>query len=126
MKKLLLFIALIAAGFSFSQKGIVDDLVGALRTGNASKMATYFDNVVEISLPDKNDTYTKGEAEVIIKDFFTAKSVKGFDVIHKGDNNGSQFLIGTLQTKNGNYRATIFLKQKADKQLLQQLRIESK
>jgi hypothetical protein len=82
--------------------------------------------VVEISLPDKNDTYTKGEAEVIIKDFFTAKSVKGFDVIHKGDNNGSQFLIGTLQTKNGNYRATIFLKQKADKQLLQQLRIESK
>jgi hypothetical protein len=49
--------------------------------------------------------------------------VKKFEIIHKGENAGSQFCIGTLYTKNGSFRTTIFMKQKGGGQLLQELRL---
>ena len=61
-----------------------------------------------------------------LKDFFASNPVKSFDIIHKGENAGSQYCIGTLQTKNGTYRTTIFMKQKGDLQVLQELRFENR
>ncbi|MBK6634090.1 MAG: DUF4783 domain-containing protein [Chitinophagaceae bacterium] len=49
---------------------------------------------------------------------------KSFTVIHKGENSGSQFCIGTLVTKTASYRTTIFMKQKGDKQVLQGITFE--
>ena len=51
-------------------------------------------------------------------------SVKSFEIVHKGDNTTAQYLVGTLDTKNGEYRTTIYMKQKGDKHLLQELRFE--
>ena len=45
-------------------------------------------------------------------------------MIHTGNNAGSQYCIGTLQTKNGTFRTTIYMKQKGDKQVLQELKFE--
>ncbi|HYK55893.1 MAG TPA: DUF4783 domain-containing protein, partial [Flavisolibacter sp.] len=78
-----------------------------------------------ISLPDKSDSYSKTQAVIILKDFFTNNGVKGFDVIHKGDNGGSQFCIGTLQTRSGNYRTTVFMKTKNGRQLVKEIRFQS-
>lgn len=125
MKKILLILATVVLA-AFTQQSIIDEMVGAFKTGNSGKLALYFDNVVAVTLPDKSDSYSKTQAETIIRDFFVSNAVKGFDVVHKGDNNGSQFFIGTLQTKNGNYRTTVFLKQKGERQLLQEIRLEAK
>lgn len=97
-----------------------------MRTGNASAVAKFFDNSVEISMPDKSNSYSKSQAELVLKDFFASNAVKGFEIIHKGENAGSQYCIGTLQTKNGSYRTTIFMKQKGDRQVLQELRFENR
>jgi hypothetical protein len=123
-KSILIFAAVVLA--AFIQQSIIDEMVGAFKTGNSSKLALYFDNVVAVTLPDKSDSYSKTQAETIIRDFFANNPVKGFDVMHKGDNNGSQFFIGTLQTKNGSYRTTVFLKQKGERQFLQEIKLESK
>ena len=104
----------------------IDDVITAMRTGNAGTVAKYFDNSVEISMPDKSNSYSKSQAELVLKDFFTSNPVKSFEVIHKGENAGSQYCIGTLQTKNGSYRTTIFMKQKGDHQVLQELRFENR
>ncbi len=104
----------------------IDDVIAAMKSGNAGVVAKYFDNSVEISMPDKSNSYSKSQAELILKDFFVSNPVKSFEVIHKGENAGSQYCIGTLQTKNGAYRTTIFMKQKGDKQVLQELRFENR
>ena len=104
----------------------IDDVITAMRTGNAGTVAKYFDNSVEISMPDKSNSYSKSQAELVLKDFFTSNPVKSFEIIHKGENAGSQYCIGTLQTKNGSYRTTIFMKQKGDHQVLQELRFENR
>jgi hypothetical protein len=126
MKNIFTTVVMLALLSSFTAKIGIDDVIGALKTGNAAQLAKFFDNSIEISMPDKSNSYSKSQAEMVIKDFFSTNNVKGFEVIHKGENAGSQYCIGTLQTKNGAYRTTIFMKQKGDLQVLQELRFENR
>lgn len=125
MKRILLFLASGVILSSFILSSSIDDVILALRSGNASQMAKFFDNTVEITMPDKNNSYSKSQAEMVLKDFFSNNGVKSFTVIHKGENAGSQYCIGTLVTKNGSFRTTIFMKLKEDKQFLQEIRFET-
>ena len=111
---------------SFTTFMSIDEVVSAMRAGNASQVAKYFDNTVEITMPDKGSSFSKSQAEIVLKDFFANNPVKGFEVIHKGQNDGSQYCIGTLITKNGSFRTTLYMKQKGDVLLLQELRFESR
>ena len=111
---------------SFTYNSGIDDIIAAMKTGNASQVAKFFDNNVEISMPDKSNSYSKSQGELVLKDFFTNNVVKSFDIIHKGENAGSQYCIGTLVTKSGSFRTTIFMKQKGDQQVLQELRFENR
>ena len=123
------FFTLLLAGTllsSFTFFSSIDEVINAMKAGNAAEVARFFDNTVEISMPDKNNSYSKSQAELVLKDFFTTNTVKGFEIMHKGENSGSQYCIGTLVTRNGSYRTTIFMKQKGDKQLLQQIIFENK
>lgn len=114
-------IALLICSSSFVQ---VDDIVSAIKSGNASQLSKFFDNTVEIALPEKTNAYSKSQGELVLKDFFDNNGVKNFEVVQKGENAGAQFIIGTLNTRNGEYRTTIYLKQKGDKQLVLELRFE--
>ena len=121
-----LSLSLIILLSSFSFRLGIDDIIAAMKTGNASQVAKFFDNNVEISMPDKSNSYSKSQGELVLKDFFTNNIVKSFDIIHKGENAGSQYCIGTLVTKSGSFRTTIFMKQKGDQQVLQELRFENR
>jgi hypothetical protein len=104
----------------------LDDITGAIRLGNAGELSRYLDSRVDISLPDKSDTYSKIQAEMIIRDFFSTNGVQNFLIKHRGTNGGgSEFCVGVLQTHNGDYRTTLFIKQKGDRQLLQELRFQA-
>lgn len=123
--KLLLFPFLLCSfAFILVDEVTVDEVIKAIKNGDATEISKYFDNTVEITLPDKSNSYSKSQAELVLRDFFNTNVVKDFEVLHKGDNAGSQFCIGILQTKNGIFRTTIFLKQKGEKQVLQELRFE--
>jgi hypothetical protein len=130
MKTYLLSSFLLAAFLFFTgfrpQTSPLDEVVNALKSGNVSQLSRYFDNTVEIALPEKSDSYSKTQAEIVLKDFFNSRGVKNFDLEHRGDNSGSQYCIGTLQTRTGNFRAVIFMKQRSNQQWLQELRIEAK
>lgn len=126
MKRIFTFIFLAVALSSFVVLSGLDEVVNAMKTGNFNVISKYFDNNVEISMPDKTNSYSKSQAALVLKDFFTTNSVSGFEIIHKGENAGSQYCIGTLKSKNGVYRTTIFMKQKNDVQVLQELRFENR
>jgi hypothetical protein len=126
MKHFLVLTVLTAFLSSFIATAGIDEVVAAMKSGNSMMLAKYFDNSVEISMPDKSNSYSKSQAELVLKDFFSSNPVKSFEIIHKGESAGSQFCIGTLQTKNGAFRTTIFMKQKGDMQVLQELRFENR
>jgi hypothetical protein len=123
MKKLFIYVIItfLLSSFTYSS---VQDVVNALKSGNAALVSKYFDNTIDITLSDKSNSYSRSQAELVLKDFFITNGVKNFNVIHTGNNAGSQYCIGTLQTKNGTFRTTIYMKQKGDKQVLQELKFE--
>jgi Domain of unknown function (DUF4783) len=126
MKRIFTLFSILAIVASFSLLSSIDEIVNSLRTGNATEIAKYFDNTVEITLPDKSNSYSKSQAEVVLRDFFINNPVKSFEIMHKGENAGSQYCIGTLVTKNATFRTTVFMKQKGDKHTLQEIRFETK
>jgi hypothetical protein len=109
---------------SFTTQNTIDNVIGALRSGNASELSKYFDDNVELTLPDKSDSYSKAQAQQIVRDFFSNNSVKGFDLKHKGDSPGGHFCIGTLQTGAGNFRTNVFLKTKNGREVVKEIRFQ--
>lgn len=122
-RTLLLLPVFLIAISSFAQSGI-DDVISAIKSGNASGVTKYFDSYVDISMPDKSSNYSKSQGEVILKDFFTNNGVRNFDVKFKGNNDNGDYCIGTIQTKNGSYRATVYMRLKGSKQVIQDIRIQ--
>jgi hypothetical protein len=109
---------------SFTIQSGIDDVIAAMKSGSASALAKYFDNYVDLTMPDKSNNYSKSQAELILKDFFSNNEVKGFEVKHKGSNDNGEYCIGTLHTKNGNFRATVYMRLKGNKQVIQDIRIQ--
>ena len=110
---------------SFTLQSNIDGVIGAIRSGNSAELSKYFDENIELTLPDKSDSYSKAQAQLIVKDFFTNNGVKGFDLKHKGDSPGGHFCIGTLQTNTGNFRTNVFMKSKGGREVVKEIRFQS-
>lgn len=124
MKRIFTILAAVVALSSFTFIAGLSDVINGIKTGDAAAIAKYFDNTVEITLPTKSANYSKSQGEAVLRDFFANNTVKSFTVIHQGESGGAQFCIGTLVTSNGTFRTTVNLKQKGDKQTLQEIKFE--
>ncbi|WP_143309778.1 DUF4783 domain-containing protein [Chitinophaga vietnamensis] len=136
MRKLLIVLGILLGGFisAFALSagssenllaGPFDDVVGAIRQGDVSGLSRYLDNTVEINISGKSNSYSKAQAEIILKDFFAKNQVKSFELLHQGGE-GSKFGIGTLATSGGSFRLSFFLQKKGASMVLNELRFESK
>jgi hypothetical protein len=125
MGRFLRLIFLFAAFFSLTSFEVtVEEILGAFRKGDALKISRHFDSFVEITLHDKSNAYSRTQAEVLLKDFFTTNSVRSFTIIHRVNSNNGEYCVGTLNTQLGEYRTTILFKNKGDRKLIQELRFE--
>ena len=68
---LLLSVTILCSSFTRSSDAEMDSVVIALKSGNANLLSRFFDNRVDISLPDKSDNYSRSQAEMVMKDFFS-------------------------------------------------------
>jgi hypothetical protein len=109
---------------SFHPVYTLDDITYAIRLGNAGELSRYLDNRVDITLPEKTDNYSKIQAEMIIRDFFSTNGVRNFVVRKMGYSGSTEYCVGVLQTRNGDYRTTLFTRQKGDKEVLEELRFQ--
>ena len=123
MKKILFFaIVIFSHLFLNAQNSQVN---AALSAGSSAMLATYFETTVSITILDNENTYSKQQAEVIIRDFFTKHAVKSFSAIHEGASpEGSKFAVGKLVTNNGTFRTFVLVKQKGTAFVIQEIRFE--
>ncbi|MGD0712117.1 MAG: DUF4783 domain-containing protein [Bacteroidales bacterium] len=98
---------------------IISDIEKAIQSGNAANVSIYFNSTIDITVPKNEGTFSKTQAEMIIKDFFTKNPVKSFSINHKGtSNDGSKYGIGTYTSTSSISFRTYFLLKKADKNFL--------
>ena len=113
------------AGLAISQS-TEEALSSALKVGNYKELSKHFDTKIELNIASKEDSYSKAQAELIIKDFFSKQKVSNYAVIHRGKSpDGAKYAIGTLTTSSGKYRTYILTKDVGGSTRVQQLRIEA-
>lgn len=127
MKNKAIVLLLIVSTFSLSLTIDVADLVStAIREGNSKNISAHFIERIDLKVIEKEDVYSKEQAEMILKDFFSKHPVKSFSIAHKSEpKNGSQYFIGTLTTTNGVFRINFLSKTTDGKTLIQQFSIET-
>lgn len=121
---LLVFITSIIS-FAFTID-VIDDVATAIRSGNPKNISKYFIEHIDLKVIEQEDVYSKQQAEMILKDFFSKHPVKSFTIAHKSaPKGGSQYIIGTLETTNGKFRVYFLIKTTGTETLIQQFRIET-
>lgn len=126
MKKGLFIIVFLMGTLGIAQaQNATADISDALKTGNAAKLATYFHASIDLTVVQKQGTYSKSQAEQIVQNFFTENKPSGFTSNHSGTSGeGSKYIIGALATSTGEYRVYIYFKNINGVELIQTLRFE--
>lgn len=107
------------------QSNLVGDVSGHFRNGNSKEIAKYFNASVELNIASETDTYSKAQAEQILRDFFNKNMPVNSSVIHLINTNPN-YQIGILSvlTKTVKYRVTVTFKKTSGDFLITELRIE--
>lgn len=106
--------------------GLVENITAAIKAGNSKELAKYFGPTIEIILPGSDGAFSKAQAEMIIKDFFTKSAPVSFTVNQKGNSaGGAQFIIGTYKSKNELLNVYILLKPVSNQLMIQQMHFEA-
>jgi hypothetical protein len=112
--------------FSVVNEDVINNIVAAITSGDAKKLATYFNSTIDLTLPAGDGTYSKSQAEMMVKNFFTQYPPVSFKINQQGSSKeGSQFSIGTLVTKTAKFRTYFLLKKVNGTPLIHQLQFET-
>ena len=103
---------------------IPEGIVLSLKAGNAEELAKFFHKNVELIILEKEDVYSRSQAEQIIRKFFLEHKPQGFKIIFQGGKENSRYAIGSLTTEETTYRVYILIKKQDGEPLIHQLRIE--
>ncbi len=98
-------------------------IVSAFKKGNATKIASYFGDNIDLSISEKENLYSKSQAEQILKSFFLKHKPSNFKILHKGKSGQSEYFIGEL-TADKNYRVTLNSKSSGSTKTITSLTIE--
>ena len=127
MKKIIIITFLFAiTNLLVADTDIYQEIAAAVRSGNSKEVAKYFNTNVDLTILTQEDTYSKTQAELIIKDFFEKNTPKSFILIHQGTSKeGAMYAIGTLvTTQRVTLRTSFFIKQTSGKYYIRELRFE--
>ena len=102
-----------------------DNVAAAFKNGDASAIAKNFEGNVEITIKTGSTSYSKSQAEMVLKSFFAAHKPKTFSIAHEGTSpQGSKYFIGSLTTSAGNYRTYVYAKTVKNELVIQEIRFE--
>jgi hypothetical protein len=98
----------------------------AIEKANAKDVAKHFGASVELKLPGNEGTYSRNQAELILRNFFSRNAPQSFALQHQGPSrDGSVYAIGTYTSQNGKtFRTYFLLKRISDQMVLHLLQME--
>ncbi len=102
-----------------------DDLMLAMKNGQAAGITKFFNNNVELTLLDNEGIYSKLQAEQMLKNFFIQHPPKTVNIQHRGSSaQGAKYAIAIYEATNGKFRTYIFMKDNGNGLQVNEFRIE--
>ncbi|MDP2189376.1 MAG: DUF4783 domain-containing protein [Sphingobacteriaceae bacterium] len=105
---------------------IIEEISNHIKAGQVKELSAFFDVTVELTIQERENSYSKAQAEIILKNFFNKYPAKSFKVMHRGSSEkGGKYLIGLFVSENDtDFRTSIVLLEKNGQYYIQQLRFE--
>ncbi|MGF1532327.1 MAG: DUF4783 domain-containing protein [Bernardetiaceae bacterium] len=96
---------------------IVENIRLAIKSGSANELSRYLHDPVELNLDEKRESYSRNQAEFILRDFFNKYKVNDFSYVHQGSSKeGLQYVIGKYDHDGGAFQVYMLLKKKENSQ----------
>jgi len=125
MKVLLFIVTLLVNTSIFNTNNILDDIGKLIIDRDAVELCKLVSDNIDLAIVDVEKTYSKSQAEEVLKSFFKSHKVKDFKVLHSGSNNKAlEFAIARLVTENTSFRAYILVDKTGSSDHLIELRFE--
>lgn len=111
---------------AYSQTELLDDITVSFKSADHRMLAKHFSGKIEINLLDQSSVYSKTQAEMVMKDFFSKFEPYDFKILYKNNPSNEQvrFTIGQLETSAGRFRIFFILKSIDNQLYIQEMRFE--
>jgi hypothetical protein len=103
-----------------AQSEVINNLRAAIKAGSSKELVKSFNTMVELNFEGANKTYSKSQAELVMKEFFKKYPPQDFQYIHKGSSKeGLTYVIGKYTFESGSFRVWILVKKFDDQYLVE-------
>jgi hypothetical protein len=124
MKKLLIMLLVFSTAFTVKAQE-TSNVVNALKSADAEQVSNYFDKILDIKFPEKDEIKSigKNQAGIALKSFFSSNNINGFELSSQREMNGTMYIAGKLTNGNEGYKLSMMLKYKDGKPQIITVRI---
>ena len=112
---LILIFIFIASLHTYAQSDVIDNVRVAIKTGSSKELAKYFESTVELNFDGEKSSYSRSQAEFVLRDFFKNYPPVDFEYIHQGKSaQDLRYVIGKYSITGGSYRIWVLFKKSND------------
>ena len=125
MKKIKIMLLFFVISVFTANADTFDDVVTAIKSANVKEISKLFNSSIELTVIENEGVYSKSQAEVILRNFFTQNPSQNVTINHRGSSaQGSKYAIATYESAKGKFRTYIFMKDSGAGMMIQELRFE--
>jgi len=111
----LVFSSAAAHLYDYAQDEVINNVRLAMKTGSSKELSQYFGSIVELNFDGEKSSYSKSQAEFVLKDFFKKNPPVNFEYIHQGSSKqGFRYTIGNYTVQGSSFRVYILFKKDED------------
>jgi hypothetical protein len=116
MKKIFLFVGLALLSMSFTLQAGTDEIVNAFKSADADRIGQYFDEFIDLKLPQKDELKNVGrnQATISVKGFLKENGINGFDKLSERELGSTKYLTGKLLNGGKGFNATVMMRSSKD------------
>jgi len=106
-----------------AQSEVINQVKETIKAGSAKELSKFLNQTVDVTLEGNVQSYSKAQAEFVLRDFFKQHPPSEVNIIHQGSSKAGQpFAI--LQYKSGDtaYRLFMKIKSQGNTQLIDDIR----
>lgn len=111
-----------------AQEIIVDSVIvhiaDAIQQGNADSLSIYFNQRIELSLPEFSAISSRNQAKMMISKFFVTNHPASFYIVSQNESTGGFFIVGTMQSEKQTFRISFLTRQSHSQLKIYQFSIE--
>ena len=102
-----------------------NNIINALKSADAEQVSNYFDKMLDIKFPDKDEIKSigKNQAGIALKSFYSSNNINGFELSSQREMNGTMYIAGKLTNSGDGYKLSMMLKYKDGKPQIITVRI---